>query len=620
MKTKIKQGGIFFLGIALAVGAAVSSGLIHNFVNVKEVGAASQTATLVTNVSQLSSGDNIVITNIIGDKALSTTQGSNNRSSQSVTLNGSLLSFDDSTTEIITLGTSNSHWTLYANTTPGYLYAASSSKNYLRTQSTNDANGEWTIELNGDSEATIEAQGTNTRNLLQYNTSATLFACYSSGQQSVKIFKIDSAKEFLSLSVSGTLVKTLYYAGESFDSAGLTINANYSDSSTADVTSECTFSPDPLTAGVTSVTASYEEGGVTKTANISGITVAARTLSSISVLTNPSKMTYKIGQSFSPTGMKIRATFNVGVTNDDYLAYTYSPTAAFSSLGDKAITITSTENTSISTQLVVSVSDVAGGIYTISSNTTTYTNPMIASLLTIGKSDSDLEDLAFSDINNVRLGANPNTSLIMIGGNATTGGNFTITLPDGLVASSVKFTGLTVGVDATTPTLSINGGASFTYDGSSEKTLKPYANALLISTLGTSRVWANTIEITAANSAGAALDYGTHFLSLTAAECSSQSVTTATWSKLASVYTNADASVKNLIKAAEADPSGDDLEEAIARYTIIVNKYGYDDYLDLGIAPQSNQLFGNDGNYNSITYVVAISFIGMTVLIVPLSK
>lgn len=112
MKTKIKQRGIFFLGIALAVGAAVSSGLIHNFVNVKEVGAASQTATLVTNVSQLSSGDNIVITNIIGDNALSTTQGSNNRSSQSVTLNGSLLSFDDSTTEIITLGTSNSHWTL----------------------------------------------------------------------------------------------------------------------------------------------------------------------------------------------------------------------------------------------------------------------------------------------------------------------------------------------------------------------------------------------------------------------------------------------------------------------------------------------------------------------------
>jgi len=243
MKKKTKTIGVLLTGIALAVGIAVSGGVIRNSHVVDEARAASQTATLVTNVSQLSSGDSVVIISIDGTKSLSTTQNGNNRASAVVTADGSSLTFDDSTTEIITLGITNSHWTLYANTSPGYLYAASSSKNYLRTQSTNDANGEWTIELNENSEATIQAQGTNTRNLLKFNkdNNPPIFSCYESGQELVKLFKIDSSAILESLSVSGTLAKTSYYAGESFDPAGLTITANYDGKSSEDVTSECTF-------------------------------------------------------------------------------------------------------------------------------------------------------------------------------------------------------------------------------------------------------------------------------------------------------------------------------------------------------------------------------------------
>lgn len=300
MKTKIKQGGIFFLGIALAVGAAVSSGLIHNFVNANEVSATSMSATLVTDVSQLSVGDDIVIANTAGDSALSITQNGNNRSGVGATLNGSELTFDDSSVEVITLGTSNDNWTLYANTTPGYLYAASSSKNYLRTQATNDTNGEWDIAIDGSNVASIVAQGSNTRNKIQYNPNdgSPIFSCYGTNQTAVKIFKIGSAASLDSLSVSGTLGKTSYYDGESFDPTGLTITANYDDESSADVTSECSFSPDPLTAGVTSVTASYTEGEVTKTVSIGGFTVSTRILSSLEVTSNPTKMDYMVGQIF----------------------------------------------------------------------------------------------------------------------------------------------------------------------------------------------------------------------------------------------------------------------------------------------------------------------------------
>lgn len=617
MKTKIKQRGIFFLGIALAVGAAVSSGLIHNFVNVKEVGAASQTATLVTNVSQLSSGDNIVITNIIGDNALSTTQGSNNRSSQSVTLNGSLLSFDDSTTEIITLGTSNSHWTLYANTTPGYLYAASSSKNYLRTQSTNDANGEWTIELNGDSEATIEAQGTNTRNLLQYNTSATLFACYSSGQQSVKIFKIDSAKEFLSLSVSGTLAKTLYYAGESFDPAGLTISANYDDESSADVTSECTFSPDPLTAGVTSITASYTEGGVAKTATISGITVSAKTLASISVLANPTKMSYVIGQSFDPTGMKIRAVYNVGPTNDDYVAYTYAPTSVFDSVGEKTITITSTENASAVTALTVNVVDFPEGTYSITSGATSYQDPMNPDSLIIDKSDSELPALSFLNINNVRLYGSPITGSIMIGSKSSIGASFTISLNSNLYVSKVEFVGNDKDSSAAgTATLAVNGVSvnfSTIVNRLDSIVFKPYSRSIDIAT--SARLWVEEIIITAHTASTSAVDYGTHFLATTADECSSLSVSLGTWNNLKGLYDNADADVQNVIKAADADVGGSDLEKAIARYTFIAEKYGYDDFMNLGISSSSNNTYDIGDNTPNVAIILIVSLVGASVLV-----
>ena len=60
--------------------------------------------------------------------------------------------------------------------------------------------------------------------------------------------------------------KTAYTAGESFDSTGMVVTATYSDSSSAAVTGY-TVSPDrALTTSDTSVTISYTEGGVTKTA------------------------------------------------------------------------------------------------------------------------------------------------------------------------------------------------------------------------------------------------------------------------------------------------------------------------------------------------------------------
>ena len=69
----------------------------------------------------------------------------------------------------------------------GYLYAASSSKNYLQVQTTLDDNGRWDINL---ATSTVKATGTNTHNLLRYNSSSKLFSSYETGQAAIALYAL----------------------------------------------------------------------------------------------------------------------------------------------------------------------------------------------------------------------------------------------------------------------------------------------------------------------------------------------------------------------------------------------------------------------------------------------
>ncbi len=80
-------------------------------------------------------------------------------------------------------------------------------------------------------------------------------------------------KQLTGISISGQANKKDYYVGESFDPTGLTVTASYSDNTSKTVTnSSCTWTPDPLTEGLTSVTCKYGN----YTATYSGITVSKR--------------------------------------------------------------------------------------------------------------------------------------------------------------------------------------------------------------------------------------------------------------------------------------------------------------------------------------------------------
>lgn len=145
--------------------------------------------TLVTDASTLKIGDKIIIAAATADFAISTTQNKNNRGQAAVTrTNNNTIVNPGADVQLFTLELGTVDNTYAFNTGSGYIYAASTNNNYLKTQELNDANGSWTISCTTEGIATIKANGSNSKNLLKYNSNNNLFSCYSSGQSDVAIY------------------------------------------------------------------------------------------------------------------------------------------------------------------------------------------------------------------------------------------------------------------------------------------------------------------------------------------------------------------------------------------------------------------------------------------------
>ena len=148
----------------------------------------------VSDVSTLEDGDAVIIVNETAKVALSTIQNTNNRGFASVSIEDNIIGSPSAKVQRLVLSkttaTINNKETtvFYFYTGSGYLYAASSSSNYLKTEDEADDNARATITISGG-DATITFRGTNTRNKLQYNSGSAIFSCYASGQSPVQIYK-----------------------------------------------------------------------------------------------------------------------------------------------------------------------------------------------------------------------------------------------------------------------------------------------------------------------------------------------------------------------------------------------------------------------------------------------
>lgn len=137
----------------------------------------------VKDESKLAAGDSVIIAASEYDLAMSTTQNTNNRGQADITkcasIGGDTLTALSAGVAkfVLTVGSTSGTWSFYDSN--GYLCAASSTANQLKTKATKDANGSWNITINSsDGVASIVAQGSYTRNTMRYNASSNLFASY----------------------------------------------------------------------------------------------------------------------------------------------------------------------------------------------------------------------------------------------------------------------------------------------------------------------------------------------------------------------------------------------------------------------------------------------------------
>ena len=150
----------------------------------------------VTSVSEFEADKSFLIVNVDDQGrciALSNEQKKNNRGAVAVILANDKITLEQNSMacQLVLKGSSSVGWSFYDEVNGGYLYAASSSGNYLKTQSTLDDDGRADIRFEANI-ATITFKGTNKRNVMQYNPNngSPLFACYGSeSQKPLQLFK-----------------------------------------------------------------------------------------------------------------------------------------------------------------------------------------------------------------------------------------------------------------------------------------------------------------------------------------------------------------------------------------------------------------------------------------------
>ena len=147
--------------------------------------AQTNTYTKISSASELSAGDKVLLVGIRDDgSALGMGyQKSNNRHAvelgtvgNEITTAVAINPSSDVDVFEITVGIEGNVYTFFDELNNGYLYAPGGG-NYLKTQSTLDDKGKWTLSMDGAGFVPTSTGGVE-QNIMRYNNTSTLFGCY----------------------------------------------------------------------------------------------------------------------------------------------------------------------------------------------------------------------------------------------------------------------------------------------------------------------------------------------------------------------------------------------------------------------------------------------------------
>ncbi|MBR0033813.1 MAG: endonuclease [Bacilli bacterium] len=616
---------------------------------------------LINSTSDLEIGKSYIITNgttgeVVG---LNNTTNSNNRRGSTVTVSDNLITRGSSLMSL-TLGGSSGSWTFYTEnytSTDGYLTPGSGSNARLFVNATNDQYGLFTISFGNSNNAVITSTGKSTYNVMRYNANngSPLFACYTSGQADIYLWKAVTPKVLDSISINTTNVQTTFTVGDTFNYTGLVVTANYTDSTSATVSPTSVSTPDLSSTGNKTVTVTYTENNVSKTAQY---TVNVNSNPSIS-WTAPTINVYS-GSTLSGTDVNgWSVTYNDGAGHQTVLTYSQ----LMIKLGGTTISIPHTWSTDDDgkslTATYNSLTTTASSVVQVTQSVNTITAAVTENY------DYTFESKQFSAAGSAELGTHSWTmsgtddGSPFFGYDGTKGQQFgsgshpfsDISLQSsdfsGTIDSVTVYTSGANSIDATvqvsvggtaygsaqtitntnTPYTFDLGGKSGTisidYVNSSSKAI--YIKEIVVNAVGPSSNIANSLDHIAAQRV--AVKFAKAF---NAAMDNTENCTTGlstSWSTCASAYntflTDAaalgeteEAYAKDLIKYATAQYSDDSGEACIERmmktYEVCVQKHGQtafmNDLVELGKAPTS-VITVTLNNTTNITIIVVASVI-----------
>lgn len=241
---------------------------------------------LLTNVADLNIGDQVIIANTEAEQAISSTQNNNNRAQTAVTIENGCIVAPGDAVEIfeVEAGTESGSYAFKATKAEGYIYAASSSSNQMRTEANMSANSSWLITI-ADGVTSVVAQGTNTRNTMQYNSGSGIFACYASAtQKPVDIYYLPSGNAPTTPSITASNIKDVPAAGVQGATTNVTLkNLTSGVTVTKDgvVVTAASLSGSTLTYTVSANSGDAREGWIKLAADGAECTITVSQLTSI---------------------------------------------------------------------------------------------------------------------------------------------------------------------------------------------------------------------------------------------------------------------------------------------------------------------------------------------------
>lgn len=165
----------------------------------------------VTDAESLAAGDKLLLVYEEGAKALSNiNSGGKIYDGTDVTITDSKIADPSASVAVLTLGGTSAGWTLQSSLDGKYLMATNS--NELRQNETATTDYEkWTITIS-DGVASVTNVGYNTRTI-KYNASSPRFACYTSGQKSLALYRLQEDLEDATITILPAENFELNYGG-----------------------------------------------------------------------------------------------------------------------------------------------------------------------------------------------------------------------------------------------------------------------------------------------------------------------------------------------------------------------------------------------------------------------